>query len=254
MIRWLLDEPGPARFLQKLTVGIVSFEGNSYTGVASALAHRPRPTLRSLALGDFDRDETELNWSTIGDVGALWPMVPNLRTLWLRSGSMKLGAIDLPRLESLEIITGGMDRDSADHIARAAWPALVSLSLMFGPGPRGGLSDGAVLDPILSGAKLPKLRRLGIMNCDFTDELASLLPRAAILPQLERLDLSMGTLSDSGAQALAAHRDKIAHLELAVDENFLSLAGVELLGQSVAKLVTGYQRNPADGRYAAMYE
>jgi len=254
VIRWLVDAPGPARFLQKLTVGIVQFnDQNSYAGVGRVLANKPRPALRTLALGDFTYEETELNWSAIGDIDALWPQVPNLGSLWLRSGSLDITAIDLPRLESLEVVSGGLDAGSARAIAAAAWPALVKLSLMFGPGPRGGCADVAVVAPILAGARLPKLRKLGLANCDFTDELASLLPRAAILPQLEELDLSQGTLSDAGARILAGHRDKLAHLRLIVDENFLTPDGLELLRGTVATLVPGQQRSGPD-RYAAMYE
>jgi uncharacterized protein (TIGR02996 family) len=254
VIGWLVDEPGPARFLQKLTVGIVRHDENTYAGVARVLARRPRPALRRLFLGDFTYEETELNWSTIGDVGALWRMLPELRVLCLRSGSMQLGAIDLPKLEALEIITGGLDADSAHQIAHATWPELAVMSLMFGPGNRGAAADVALVEPILAGTRLPKLRYLAIKNCDFTDELATLLPRAAILPQLEALDLSQGTLSDAGARALAAHRDKLAHLYLIVDENFLTAAGIELLRTLVARLEPGEQRNPNHGRYAAMYE
>jgi len=254
VIGWLVDDPAPARFLQKLTVGIVRHDGNSYEGVARVLARRSRPALRRLFFGDFTYEETELNWSSIGDVGALWPMLPELRVLCLRSGTMQLGPIDLPRLEALEIVTGGLDPDSARHIARATWPELAIMSLMFGPGHRGAASDVALVEPLLAGTRLPKLRYLAIKNCDFTDELATLLPHAAVLPQLEALDLSQGTLSDAGVRALAAHRDKLAHLYLVVDENFLTTPGIDLLRTLVARLESGEQRNPNRGRYAAMYE
>jgi len=56
----LLDEPS-ARFLRGLTVGIVTYEDNDYAGIACELGKRYLPQLRSLFLGDFHSEETELN-------------------------------------------------------------------------------------------------------------------------------------------------------------------------------------------------
>jgi hypothetical protein len=53
------------------------------------------------------------------------------------------------------------------------------------------------------------VRRLALRNCEFADELAAALPRSPLLAQLAQLDLSMGTLSDDGAAALAAHADAL---------------------------------------------
>lgn len=255
VMRWLVDDPGPGRFVQDLTVGIVSLDANSYERIAAVLAAKPRPTLRTLFLGDFVSEETELNWSEIGDISSLWPMVPALRRLILRSGTMTLGAIDLPKLERLETITGGMSADSARHIAQASWPSLVELSLQYGPESTATLAD---VEPLLHGARLPKLRHLGITNFGATDELCELLPRCEILPQLAVLDLSMGTLSDAGAATLQRHAPAFAHLErLVVDDNYLTAAGRALLAGLAADVAFGDQRSDGGdpgNRYASAYE
>lgn len=256
VLGWLLDEPGPGRFLQRLVVGIVQHDGNTYQGVGLVLAQKVRPSLRTLVLGDFSYEETELNWSTIGDVSDLWPAVPNLRDLSLRSGSMDLGPIDLPKLERLATITGGLDPVSARHIAEASWPALEVMSLQLGRGGEGAVTDVNVFDALLAGTKLPKLRSLGLTNQELGDELCQRLVTAKIVPQLEELDLSMSTMTDAGARILHANAAKFQHLaRINVDQNYLTPAGVELL-QGVAKtIITHEQRTEERGyRQALAYE
>jgi uncharacterized protein (TIGR02996 family) len=254
LVRALVDDPAPARFLQHLTVGIVRHDDQRYQGVIDVLAARPRPALRTLHLGDFDPDDCELNWSSIGDCARLWPMVPGLRALVLRSGDMRIGPVSLPALERLATITGGLDEHSLRELARADWPSLVELSLQVGPQ---GAGDVALVAPLLDGGRVPVLRRLGILNCNFTDELCDRLPAAPVVAQLEVIDLSMGSMSDAGAAVLAAHADKLAHAQLIVEDNYLSPAGIAQLAAAFPRLVAGDQRDAADDggrRYGAAYE
>jgi len=252
----LLD--GPGRFIQHLTVGVVRHDDNTYGRVCEVIGARPRPTLRSLFLGDFTREESELNWSKIGDASVLYAAVPNLHRLTLRSGSMKLGRIELPELRELTTITGGLNRAAADSIASASWPRLELLSLQFGRASQGATADPTVVQPILDGQGLPALRHLGLTNCEFTDEICRALPRCAILPQLHVLDLCMGTMSDEGAEALASHRDALAHLKLLiVDDNYLTDAGLALLQGLCQEVALGDQRDDEadpDNRYASAFE
>jgi len=247
VVAWLLA--GPAKFLQHLTVGIVDFEDNGYAEVCRAIAARPRPSLRTLFLGDFTSDETELNWSTIGDIGFLWTAIPNLTELTLRSGRMTVGPIALPNLRKLTTITGGLDAASLGHIANADWPALETLSLQVGLAREGATTDVALVQPFLDGTRCPALQSLGILNCEFTDELCARLPEAKILPRLRELDLSMGTMTDRGAQMLAQHG---AHLErLIVEDNYLTEAGIAALQPLAKELIAGSQRVADRGRYYA---
>ena len=252
VIGWLLDEPGPARLLQDLTVGIVSFDDNRYDRVAAVLARRPR-ALRRLYFGDFTSEETELNWSAIGDVSALWPALPHLRELILRSGSMTLGSIHLPRLERLATVTGGMSTAALGAIANASWPALQVLRLQIGVAHEGAATDPALVAPILAGAAMPQLRDLGLANCEFTDEICEMLPRATILPRLRELDLSMGTMTDAGAAILAQH---VRGLErLYVHDNYLSAPMHDALRACAAEVTFAPQRiAQGNDRHAAAFE
>jgi uncharacterized protein (TIGR02996 family) len=220
VLGWLLDEPGPGRFLQELTLGIIRRDANN-SGTT------------------------------------LWPMVPDLRELTLRGGRMTIGAIDLPKLETLTTITGGLDHASLAYIAAADWPELHTLALHVGLSSEGAACDAAALAPLLEGTNVPKLRSLGIVNCEFVDALLERLAASPLLPRLAALDVAMGTMSADGVATIVRHADRFAHLALTVDDNYLPEATREPLAACVRTLSFGDQRSdrgdPAN-RYAAMYE
>ncbi|HWU86697.1 MAG TPA: hypothetical protein VN253_05465, partial [Kofleriaceae bacterium] len=254
----LLDEPS-ARFLRELTVGIVTYEDNGYGGIARTLGKRYLPQLRSLFLGDFHSEETELNWSSLDDVQPMYAALPNLRALKVRSGSMTLGAIVLPRLERFEVITGGLDSKAARSIAAAVWPSLRALSIQVGPSGHGDATAKAKdFQPVLDGAGLPRLVHLGLTNLDYTDALIEPLAHAKVLPQLEELDLKMGTLSDDGARLLYRYQKAFAHLRrIDVDDNYLTRDGERLLKSTKLPFDFGEQRDDEgdpENRYASAYE
>jgi uncharacterized protein (TIGR02996 family) len=255
----LLDAPS-ARFLRELAVGLVTYEDNDYGGVARVLGKRYLPSLRSLFLGDFDGTGTKLTESTLGNLQPMYAALPNLRALKLRSGSMQLGSIVLPRLERFEVITGGLDSRAAKAIAAAAWPSLRALSIQVGPAHRGssGLAKAKDFQPVLDGAGLPRLAHLGLTNLDYTDALIEPLARGKLLPQLEELDLKMGTLSDDGARVIYRYQKAFAHLRhINVHDNFLTRMGIRLLKATKLPFYFGAQRDDEgypENRYASAYE
>src|SRR5205823_4390614 len=82
------------------------------------------------------------------------------------------------------------------------------------------------LKPILSGKSFLQLRYLGLRNSVIADEIAELAAQAPILRRLRVLDLSLGILTDRGAEALAASR-LVAGLEkLDVHHHYVTKEGV----------------------------
>jgi uncharacterized protein (TIGR02996 family) len=255
-LAWLLDDPGPGRFIETLTIGLVRHDDNDYAGVCQTIGARLRPALTTLFLGDFEREECELNWTSISDASPLWPAVPRLRKLLLRAGTMRLGRIDLPELRELETVTGGMPGEALAAITSARWPKLERLSLQVGLGSEGATTDVDLLAPLLTGTEFPALTHLGLCNCEFTDELCRRLASAPILPRLRSLDLSMGTMSMAGVEALLRAPQAFAHLEwICVDYNFLPDEAQALLETLEPQIQFGWQRHDdGRGRYASAYE
>ncbi|MFO7561759.1 MAG: hypothetical protein R6X02_03895 [Enhygromyxa sp.] len=255
-LEWLLDNPGPGRLIERLTIGLVRHDDNEYAGVCRVIGARLRPALTELTLGDFEREECELNWASISDASPLWAAVPRLRKLYLRAGSMGIEGIDLPQLRELETETGGMPPQALAAIAHADWPKLERLSLQIGCGSQGAATEVALVEPLLAGAKLPALRHLGLCNCEFTDELCERLASAAILPQLRSLDLSMGTMTLAGVQALLRTPGAFAHLErIDVEDNYLPDEAAQALAGLGPTINFGMQRDDeGGGLYASAYE
>jgi predicted DNA-binding WGR domain protein len=253
----LLDHPS-ARFMRELTVGLIDFEENSYDTIAKLIGKRHLPALRSLYVGDFSYEETELSWSHLGKFEPVYAAVPNLTHLHVRSGSMNLGKIVHPALEHFEVTTGGLEAKSARAIGSAVWPSLRSLSIMVGRERYGGTTSLKDLKPILAGENLPRLQSLGLKNLEFTDDLIEPLALSKILPQLEVLDLSMGTLSDEGIRRLYRYQKAFQHLaKLDIGDNFVTKDGLKLLRTLKIPAEVGKQRedggDPTD-RYASIGE
>ncbi|WP_223631836.1 WGR domain-containing protein [Corallococcus sp. EGB] len=255
----LLAHPS-ARFLSRLTLGMASFDGeNDYDDTLGVLAKaKPAPPLRSLFIGDFEfPDETEISWTQVGDLQPLYKVYPQLQELRVRGGEIGFGKIDLPELRSFTVETGGLHEGAVKEIAKAKWPKLESLEVWFGQenyGAGGGVKE---LKPLLDAVGVPALRKLGLRNAEFTDALCAALPQSKILAQLEELDLSMGTMSDAGAETLAANAKAFQHLKaLDVTQNFLTKAGQKAVASVARTVASGNQREPYDeeSRYAAVGE
>lgn len=143
-----------------------------------------------------------------GDITELAPLLQRFESLTLHAGDLGLGKnLSFPELVELN---------------------LERLNLWFGMEDYGcgvGLDD---LGPILSGVAFPRLKHLGLMNAEFTDEAVAALPRAHLLKQLESLDLSMGTMTDKGVDTLIANKAAFAHLtRINLDNNALTEASEE---------------------------
>src|SRR5262249_45580846 len=152
-------------------------------------------------------NDTEISWYSIGNLGKLWKAVPGLRTLITQGGSkasalaggMQLGTINLPNLVHAQYRTAGRDGAHAQGGAAAKLPSSERLDVWYGEEQYGGNATTKDVGALLARKDLPKLRRLGVMNTRFADELVELLAGSPLVKQARHLDFSMGTLSDDGA-------------------------------------------------------
>lgn len=260
LLAQLLDHPS-ARFLQEITVGLASTDGeNEYQSVIDLLVKKAKPaTLRSLFLGDFEYpDETEMSWSHIGNASKLWSTFPGLRKVILQSGSMTLGKIELPECREFSARSGGLGADAVKSIVSARWPKLESLEIWFGSENYGAEGTLEMIQPILDARGLGSLKHLKLMNAEFTDEIAAALPGSKILAQLETLDLSMGCMTKAGVDAIAAKKDAFKHLTLLnIEDNAIEEGQAEVLDGICKEVRIGEQspdRVEEDYRYTSVGE
>ncbi|MBX3250486.1 MAG: TIGR02996 domain-containing protein [Myxococcales bacterium] len=186
----------------------------SWDDLVQALAEQGVP--RGLSRLSFDCGGMwDISSTELGDLSVLYPRLQRLRELHVHMGAMTFGAMDLPELRSLEVVTGGLTSENVASIRDGRWPKLERLSLCIGEtdndyGCTVQLDDVLAL---LASPGLASVRHLGLANSSLADEIAAALPGSRILPQLRTLDLSRGAFGDAGARVLLDHADAFAHLE-----------------------------------------
>jgi uncharacterized protein (TIGR02996 family) len=239
VVRWLLERPGPARFLHKLVVDF-GMDDDAYDRACAALARRPRPTLRVLRLGG-----DPVPWffqRAPANAADVWPRTPGLRELSVCRSAVAMAPMRLPALERLWLNLPV--EDLPGFAADAELPSLERLALGLEIGPISPRSPSpalaaAALDVALRAWHLPRLRALEINAASYGDELCPLLARAPLVAQLEELDLGWSGMTDAGAAVLHDHRAALRHLHLRVRNQRLSPAGRALLEASVGELTLG---------------
>ncbi|MFW6691638.1 STM4015 family protein [Streptomyces sp. MAR4 CNX-425] len=159
--------------------------------------------LRAVFLGDLVAEEAEISWIEQSDVTPVLRAYPALEEFAVRGGTdLSLEAVRHDALKSLRFEAGGLPGGVVRAVAAAELPALEELTLWLGVGEYGGDATVADLAPLLAGGRLPALRRLAVCNSEIEDEIAVAVAAAPVVAQLEELDLSMGVLTDTGAEAL----------------------------------------------------
>lgn len=276
ILRDLLAHPS-GRFLAEL---VMTFNRDpnedNLQELIDILAEVERPTIRKLHVGDFkyagaarsiDRGgESEISWYSAGDLSKLWPAMPRLATLIVQSGSSEsalsggttLGELALPNLRHFEFRTGGLESANCESIVAMRAPKLEFLDVWFGQPQYGNDCTLEHVQKLLARTDLPRLRHLGIMNCEIVDDVIPALAKSELLAQLTELDLSLGCMTETGVRAITEHRDRFAHLaKLDVSYNYLDDAAIGALKGIAKELVAGNQREAPgedDDRYAAVGE
>ncbi|MGW5290373.1 STM4015 family protein [Streptomyces bacillaris] len=170
------------------------------------VAHADRfPALRGLFLADVVGEECEVSWLRMCDITAVLEAFPLLEEFTVRGcgqEGLALRPIRHAALKTLRFESGGLPGDLVRAVAASELPALERLDLWFGSSWYGADATVEDIGPVLSGGAFPRLRHLGLQNSELQDEIAAAVASAPVVAQLETLALSMGTLSDTGGEAL----------------------------------------------------
>ena len=154
--------------------------------------------------------------------------------------------------------TGGLDRASAKSIATASWPKIERLMIWLGDPNYNGDCTLKDLTPILDAKGLANVKELGLMNSVFTDEIVEALVNSKILKQLERLDLSMGTMTLAGVETMLKYPKAFQHLKhLDISDNAIDGGAENRLAKACAEVKSDGQspdRVEDDHRYPSVGE
>ncbi|EGO8033106.1 cytoplasmic protein [Escherichia coli] len=191
-------------------------EGSSQPIIDMFAEHAERfAHLESLFIGDMESEECEISWIQQGDYSRLYAALPNLKKLTIKgTQGLELGEIAHDKLEHLEIISGGTPCGVFASLQNSQLPALKTLIVYIGVEDYGFDASMDIVMNLASKSLFPSLTHLGLVNSKAQNEIARRVLESDILPQLEVLELSWGTLTDEGAEHLLKHADRLSHLKL----------------------------------------
>ncbi|MFC6680091.1 STM4015 family protein [Nonomuraea ferruginea] len=183
---------------------------------------------------------------------------PRLTRLEVRGGSgLGLSPVRHQALRILRVETGGLPGEMTRAIAASDLPALEHLELWLGEENYGGDTAVSDLAPILSGERLPALRHLGLQDSEIQDEIAAAVATAPVVARLESLGLSMGALTDAGAESLLTGQP-LTHLRaLDLHHHYLTASMMRRVADALpgVRVDLSEQETPEeDWRYIAVSE
>ena len=217
------------------------------------------PNLTGMVWGDISYEENEMSWIENTDVAPLMMAFPGLEYFKARGG-MNLDFKNLKHntLKTLKIETGGLDKNTIKNIIESDLPELETLSIWFGSDNYGFNASAHDIKPLMIGRAypemkypFPKLKNLGLANCEIADDLAEALGEGKLLlDQIQTLDMSMGTMTNRGVEALIEN-EWIGQLKkIDLSSNFIADSDlVDQLKSKGVKVTFGSQKDDEDEDY-----
>ncbi|SEG15396.1 hypothetical protein SAMN04489712_103416 [Thermomonospora echinospora] len=216
------------------------------------------PNLRSLFVGDIVMEESEISWIEQSDISPLLAAFPRLERFGVRGGNgLALDPFRSEHLRELRLESGGLPAAVVRAVAASDLPNLESLVMWLGVDQYGGDATVADLAPILSGERLPALRHLGLQDAEIQDQICAAVAGAPVVARLESLALSMGVLTDEGAEALLSGQP-LTHLKsLDLHHHYLSEAMAARIRAALPGVevdLSDEQEEDEEWRYVAVAE
>jgi hypothetical protein len=217
------------------------------------------PKLKAVFFGDIAAEEDEISWITQCDITPLLRAYPGLERLDVRGGSeLELSTLSSTALKVLRLEAGGLPAAVVRAVGASDLPNLETLELWLGVQEYGGNATVGDLAGILGGERLPALRRLGLMDSEIQDEICAAVATAPVVARLWELALSMGMLTDDGAEALLSGQP-LTHLGvLDLRHHFLTAHMVRRLRAALPKvrllIDTAQDDHDGEWRYVAVAE
>ncbi|MEH2219718.1 MAG: HEAT repeat domain-containing protein [Nostoc sp.] len=221
------------------------------------------PNLKALFIVDIEQHEYRKSKLAVFDIRPILETFPNLQLLQvygeLTKYPLECKSLRHDNLKTLIIETADISNENFAQICGLELPKLEYLELWLGRQLRNETFIIDNLIPILFGESFPNLAYLGLRSSEFSDLLAENIVQSPIIERLLVLDLSMGNLSNYGANALL-NCPAINQLHtLNISNNCVSESMVQRLLQLNCQVIADDQEDEVDrgcggSRYSALHE
>lgn len=220
-----LEEHGSYE-LEAITIGnwTESYENSPEDIITYLVENKAKfPKLKKIFLGDIDSEECEISWINHTDAGPLLYQFKLEEMIIKGATGLRLEAVITDTLKKLTIISGGLSKELLEDIVQAEIPQLEHLELYLGVEEYGFDGDISTIEPFMKRSNFPKVKYLGLKNSEIADEICEKMLASDMIKGLEVLDLSLGTLSNTGAKLILENIDKLGHLKtLDLTYNYIS--------------------------------
>ncbi len=184
-VQFATDKNAPK--VTEFIIGIWSFESDDAGGLPAKIVEHAKnmPDVAAIMYGDITYEETEISWILNNDQSPVINAFPNLTEFRVRGGNeLSFSSLKHPKLKKLVVETGGLAKSTFTEIINGDMPELEHLEIWLGTDNYGATTNIHATRPLLSGAKFPKLKYLGLRNSDLSDDIA--------------LALAVGKAADAG--------------------------------------------------------
>ena len=180
--------------------------------------------VKTLFMGDIDRDDGEPSWIIQGDYSKFWKAMPALEMFGIKgSQGLELGNIVHENLREFDIVSAGLGKNVIESIRDAKLPLLERLTLYIGVEDSGFTGDIDDIKDMIDKSDFPNLKHIGLENSAIQDEITQILFASKYINQVESISIANGTLTDKGGQIILDNLKKYPNIkELDLHYNYLS--------------------------------
>ncbi|MEH2201757.1 HEAT repeat domain-containing protein [Nostoc sp.] len=189
--------------------------------------------LKAVFIGDVTDNEGMISQMSHNYISPVLEAYPNLEILKIRGGNTHrmFNPIRHEKLKALIIETGGLRKESLLQLYSLQLPALEHLEIWLGSFNYRCTCYVEDLFPLFYGDLFPNLIYLGLRNSEYTNEIVREIVQAPVLQKIQVLDISLGNLTDEGAEFLLNY-PAINQLDiLNISETYVNDEMLELLWQ-----------------------
>ena len=165
--------------------------------------------------GNMNFEICELSWITQSNYEKFFKVFSNIKGVFTQgSESLKLGKMNLPKLEILELQGSGLDCETLEDITNSNLPNLKRLNLYFGVEYYGCDVEIDYVKNLLNNTNFEKLEILGLCNIDYNlfSDVLKLVFESKYAKQIKVLDISKSCSTDRDAQYIIDNIKKLENI------------------------------------------